>query len=278
MRVHRRLMGEGGPINPLTLADLELMYWSPAITGVADGTAVNPWQDSSPHNRDASKPVTTTRAPLYRSSGANLTPNGSPSVEWEAPNTAGSQCLSWAWGSVPAVTNGLTIYAYTKGTAAIPGGPPNGGKSSYLFGCGFYRAVHFHEGTGNNFAHAGRYAARMGYNAGGTDAADGRCYDAYSQNAWQILTIRGNPPTNTVNRTDAFEFFRAGTKMTVFTQSADNRWGSSALAATGILGNLNDAGINKMGGNMAAFLVFSTAHSEALRAGIEAYILQQLAE
>ena len=70
------------PFLPTQLTSLGLWLDAAQVTGAADGAAIPTWQDRSGNGRDATQ-GTVAKQPIYRSTGALVTPSGRPVLQFD---------------------------------------------------------------------------------------------------------------------------------------------------------------------------------------------------
>ena len=97
---------------PTSLSGLALWLDAGQITGAADATAVATWQDRSGNARDATQ-ITLAKQPIYRSTGALLTPSGKPVVQFDGVS---SQLVSASPSGFPTGNADVTMFVVFETT------------------------------------------------------------------------------------------------------------------------------------------------------------------
>lgn len=126
------------PFLPTQLTSLGLWLDAAQITGAADGAAVATWQDRSGNAWDAAQ-VTLAKQPIYRASGALLTPSGRPVVQFDGISSqldcsAGSSSIQGQ--SVFVVARVTSFPANTDPTYTFVGSTAPGGLALQLTATG----------------------------------------------------------------------------------------------------------------------------------------------
>ena len=238
----------GGVIDPLSLSSLELYLRQDQVLG-ADGSAPaawtnNRWTDLSTHSRHAT--VGIHGSPHLRTTGANLTPNGSQVVEF-----TGTQGLDVNFGAAISGTNGWTLIFYYKSITL------SAGHNNDLF-----------------YAQPGKFLevcaqsniAFNGYDRDGKPGLDCtgvalKTFDPASSTGWHMLSYVFSPPV----ATGVVRGYLDGTLMS----PTFNNWDVALEGATSIG---NSPGSNSaLEGTLAVAVAFSEAFSDTTRTGVEAY-------
>jgi len=106
------------PFFPLSLPHLELYLDSRlGVSSFADGASLTTWPDQSGHSptRDATHIATFTDPKIWKTTSAQLTPKGKPSVEWGLTTAFPGNILgssSFAWPDINA--RGYTFYCLSR--------------------------------------------------------------------------------------------------------------------------------------------------------------------
>lgn len=232
--------------DPLTLADLEL-YLLSTTPADADGAAVSTWEDSSPHNRDFTQGGSF--RPLMRRTGANISPNGTEMIEFDATNDG----MDGDLGAGISTTNGYTIYLYVKLLVSDS-------VSRCLFTCGGIEIVN---GTNSGFD-LYPVSGQFGVQGGAVDA-NKRCFGV-PVIGYQLLVVRFNPPTGT--GTDKIQMWTDGVALTPNNSSIT--WDQD-LNGAATLGNFFGLG-SPSRACFGAVAVFSTAHDTNTMDAVSEYL------
>lgn len=193
--------------NPLNIPNLELYLDSRfGVSGATDGNTFQPWLDQSVHGRDAS---TMGGAPAFVdptywiTTGANLTPNGLPTVEWGLTTAFPGNALASAAFLWPVMTRGYTFYEYSRVTGKTAGPYPFVNQTVWAGWTGAFVTTPpqllFDSGTG----------PAPGRSLGAVDVSGGGNPFQYSQrstvdNLWRLRTWVWNPP---INNTTTIDFY-----------------------------------------------------------------------
>ena len=233
--------------DPLTLANLELYLRSDQATGT-NGAAITGWNDLSSSARHTQSVGGATN-PTLRTTGANISPNGKRTVQYSAVTDNRRVTFPAAPGLENA--NGLTIYAYYKQIALTDRGhmlfhSPLGNTAELL--------AYTH--TANGYSTNGR----LGYGDGNAR----RTTDAAAVTGWQRLTLVYSPPLNSAS--GKTRLYRNGVQVTPEYDTWDTDLESNAY-----IGNTEGSN-SALDGAFGALLVYSTAHSDTTRLGVELWL------
>jgi hypothetical protein len=240
------------PLDPSILPYLELYLRSDQITG-ADGAAVNLITDLSPKARNTAT-VAGSTDPTLRKTGANISTNGTQTLEWNSALDSLKVIMTPATPTIPN-TNGYTIYAYWKQVAlgSYSGNAQNIFESA--IGTSTIEMVALSH-TNNGYASNGKYGFKYKNGTWGTTTTT-------AATGWHLGILEYTPP---VNSTGTVTMTVDGTTLS----PTPTGW-TTEINELLYLGN--NSGTNSgLNGAFGALVIISNVYSTTIRDAIGAYL------
>lgn len=239
------------PLDPSILPYLELYLRSDQITG-ADGAAVNLITDLSPKGRNTAT-VAGATDPTLRKTGANISTNGTQTLEWNTALDNLKVIMTPATPTIPN-TNGYTIYAYWK-QVALGGYGNDQSIFESAVGTSTVEMVALSH-TNNGYASNGKYGFKYKNGVWGTTTTT-------ATTGWHLGILEFTPP---VNSTGAVTMTVDGVALT----PAPTGW-TTEINELLYIGN-NSGSNSALIGNLGALVIFSNVFSTTIRDAIGSYI------
>lgn len=245
--------GDGlSPLDPSILPYLELYLRSDQITG-ADGAAVNLITDLSPKGRNTAT-VAGATDPTLRKTGANISINGTQTLEWNSALDNLKVIMTPVAPTIPN-TNGYTIYAYWKqvGLGSFSGNAQSIFESA--IGTSTVEMVALSH-TNNGYASNGNYGFKYKNSTRATTTTA-------ATTGWHLGILEYTPPVNSTGTA----------KMTVdgvALSPTPTAW-TTAIDELLYIGN-NTGSVSGLDGCLGALVIISNVYSTAIRDAIGAYI------
>jgi hypothetical protein len=241
-----------GSIDPATLANLELYLRSDQI-GVGDGAAVSTWNDISGNARHATQ-GTAAQRPIFRTTGADISPSGKPMVDFVDDNDNMAGPLPGGGVSIAA---GCTIYVYCKELSLTAGGAFS---AQEVFSCANNVSVFELITRSSTALGVGLPDQEYALNSGnGGFRAMGATALGY-----QTLSLVFEPPAGAGA---SFKLYKNGSQQ----GTTQTNWQAVDIRTGYTVGNSGSAN-TAFRGTIGAVLVFSTAHSNLVRTGVESFL------
>jgi hypothetical protein len=240
------------PLDPSVLPYLELYLRSDQITG-ADGAAVNLITDLSPKGRNTAA-VAGATDPTLRKTGANISINGTQTLEWNSALDNLKVVMTPPTPTIPS-TNGYTIIAYWKqvGLGSFSGNGQNIFESAVGTSTTELMALSH---TNNGYASNGNYGFKYQLNTRATTTTA-------ATTGWHLGILEFTPPASGAG---AVTLTVDGTTLS----PAPTNW-TTVINELLYIGN-NSGSNSGLNGALGALVIISNVYSTAVRDALGAYV------